>query len=195
MKLESLDNILKKVNRCNICTNLPCGPKPILQAHVNAKILIIGQAPGLKAHQSGIPWDDASGERLREWMKISKEIFYNKNLIAILPMGFCYPGKGEKGDLPPRPECYPEWHQVITSTLLHLELILLIGSYSQNIYLKQTKKKSLTETVRSFADYGPCYFPLPHPSPLNNIWLKKNEWFSKEVLPALRVAIHNILEK
>jgi uracil-DNA glycosylase len=195
MKSKSLEEILKKINKCNICTNLPHGPKPILQVHINAKILIIGQAPGLKAHQSGIPWDDASGERLREWMKLSKEIFYDDNLIAILPMGFCYPGKGEKGDLPPRPECYPEWHQMITSVLPHLELIVLIGSYSQNIYLKKVKKKTLTETVRTFADYAPLYFPLPHPSPLNNIWLSKNAWFNEEVLPALKLTVLKILNK
>ena len=195
MKSKSLEEILKKINKCNICTSLPLGPKPILQVHGKAKILIISQAPGLKTHNSGIPWDDASGERLREWLKLSKDVFYDKNLIAILPMGFCYPGKGLKGDLPPRPECYPEWHQMILSALPNIELILLIGSYSQNIYLKKLKKKSLTETVRTFADYSPQYFPLPHPSPLNNIWLSKNPWFSEEVLPALNLAIQKVLNE
>lgn len=195
MKPKSLEEILKKIEKCNICTSLPYGPKPILQVHSNAKILIIGQAPGVKAHQSGVPWDDASGERLREWMNISKEIFYDKSLIAILPMGLCYPGKGEKGDLPPRSECYPKWHEMVIKSLPHLELILLIGSYSQNIYLKKIKKKSLTDTVRSYAEYGPRHFPLPHPSPLNNIWLSKNKWFAEEVLPAFKLKIRNIIKK
>ena len=193
MKQKSLEVILKKINKCNICTDLPLGPKPILQVNESAKILIVSQAPGLKTHNSGIPWDDASGERLREWLDLSKDIFYNKNLIAILPMGFCYPGKGLKGDLPPRPECYPEWHHLITSALPEVELILLIGSYSQNVYLKKLKKKSLTETVRTFKDYAPNFFPLPHPSPLNNIWLSKNPWFNEEVLPALKQTIQKIL--
>ncbi len=193
MKSKPLEEILKKLKKCHTCTNLPLGPKPIFQINVNAKILIISQAPGLKTHNSGIPWDDASGERLREWLELSKETFYDKNLIAILPMGFCYPGKGLKGDLPPRAECYPQWHQNITSALPNIELIILIGSYSQNIYLKKLKKKTLTETVRSFSDYAPRYFPLPHPSPLNNIWLSKNKWFSEEVLPSLKQSIHKIL--
>ena len=193
MKSKSLEEILKKINKCNTCTDLPLGPKPILQIHSTAKILIISQAPGLKTHNSGIPWDDASGERLREWMDLSKDVFYDKNLIAILPMGFCYPGKGLKGDLPPRLECYPQWHPIITSALPNIELIVLIGSYSQNVYLKKLKKKSLTETVRNFAEYAPRYFPLPHPSPLNNIWLSKNSWFIEEVLPSLKKTIHKIL--
>ena len=193
MKSKSLEEILKKINKCNTCTDLPLGPKPILQIHSTARILIISQAPGLKTHNSGIPWDDASGERLREWMDLSKDVFYDKNLIAILPMGFCYPGKGLKGDLPPRAECYPQWHPIITSVLPNVELIVLIGSYSQNVYLKKLKKKSLTETVRNFAVYAPRYFPLPHPSPLNNIWLSKNSWFIEEVLPSLKQTIHKIL--
>ncbi|MBC7537934.1 MAG: uracil-DNA glycosylase family protein [Bacteriovorax sp.] len=193
MKSELHKKLISEIKRCNICNDLPLGPKPIFQFHPDAKILIIGQAPGVKAHESGIPWNDASGERLREWMGIEKEIFYNEKLISLLPMGLCYPGKGVKGDLPPRRECFPYWHQRIITRMPLLKLIILVGNYSQSTYLKKEKKKSLTETVRSFHEYIPKFFPLPHPSPLNNIWLSKNRWFENEVLPELKLIICKVL--
>lgn len=195
MKSESLNKFISEIRRCNVCSDLTMGPKPIFQIHPEARILIIGQAPGIKAHESGIPWNDLSGVRLREWMGIDSEIFYNPQLISVLPMGMCYPGKGEKGDLPPRKECYPLWHQRITSIMPNLKLIILVGSYSHNVYLKKEKKKSLTETVRSFKEYTPKFFPLPHPSPLNNIWLSKNRWFENEVLPELKLIVLKVLDK
>jgi len=160
---------------------LPLGPKPILQVDPKAKILIIGQAPGIKAHMTGIPWNDDSGVRLREWLGISKETFYDKSKVAIMPMGFCYPGKGPKGDLPPRKECFPAWHAKLLKEMPDIKLIFLVGKYAQDAYLKKTKKKNLTETVRAWREYLPLYIPLPHSSPLNNIWLSKNSWFKKDL--------------
>lgn len=194
MKSESLNKFISEIRSCNACSDLTLGPKPIFQIHPESRILIIGQAPGLKAHESGIPWNDLSGVRLREWMGIDSETFYNPQLISVLPMGMCYPGKGEKGDLPPRKECYPLWHKRITSIMPNLKLIILVGSYSQKVYLKKENKKSLTETVHSFQEYIPKYFPLPHPSPLNNIWLNKNRWFENDVLPELKLLVHNVLK-
>ncbi|MGZ3788185.1 MAG: uracil-DNA glycosylase family protein [Bacteriovorax sp.] len=193
MKPESLEKLTLDIKRCNVCSDLALGPKPIFQIHPDSRILIIGQAPGTKAHESGIPWNDPSGVRLREWMGIKSEMFYDPKFISVLPMGMCYPGKGEKGDLPPRKECYPHWHQRIISIMPHLKLIILVGNYSHHAYLKKQKKTSLTETVRSFKEYTPKYFPLPHPSPLNNIWLSKNRWFEKEVLPELKCMVREVL--
>ncbi len=163
--------------------------RPVCTFSKTSKIIIIGQAPGTRVHASGIPWDDKSGENLRSWMAVDSDIFYNEDRIAIVPMGFCYPGKGKSGDLPPRKECAPLWHKSILDTMNEVKLILLIGKYAQDYYLKKTAKKNLTETVRHFNDYLPKYFVLPHPSPRNNIWMKKNEWFKKEVLPTLKLEV------
>lgn len=155
--------------------------------------MIIGQAPGTKVHNTSIPWNDPSGDLLRIWLGIDKETFYNANMMALMPMGFCYPGKGKSGDLPPRPECAPLWHKKLLNSLPELELTILIGQYSQAYYLGNKRKENLTETVRNFKEYLPHYLPLPHPSPRNRIWLKRNEWFSEEVLPYLSDRVKEIL--
>lgn len=158
-----------------------------MQIDPSAKILIIGQAPGIKAHETGVPWNDQSGDRLRSWLGVSREEFYDERKIAIMPMGFCYPGKGKSGDLPPRPECAPLWHDKILSYLPHIQLTLLIGQYAQEKYLRDSRKETLTETVRAWKEYRKNGFlPLVHPSPRNQIWLKKNPWFEQQVIPHIR---------
>lgn len=168
--------------------------RPVCTFSRTSKIVIIGQAPGTKVHASGIPWNDKSGENLRTWMSIDNKSFYDESQIAIVPMGFCYPGKGKSGDLPPRKECAPLWHKAILDTMSDVKLILLIGKYAQDYYLQKTVQKNLTETVRHFDDYLPRYFALPHPSPRNNIWMKKNEWFELEVLPTLKMKVKEVLK-
>lgn len=189
--------LIDQVRQCTLCAEyLPHGVRPVVQIHPNAKILIAGQAPGRKVHESGIPFDDASGDRLRDWMGVNKETFYNPEKIAILPMGFCYPGTGKSGDLPPRPECAVAWREKLMQQLPQLELILAIGQYAQAFHLPE-KKKTLKETVLNWQDYfvadGPAILPLPHPSPRNNIWLKRNGWFEKEVIPELKQRVHSLL--
>lgn len=156
-----------------------------MAANPKSKIVIIGQAPGRKVHESGVPWDDKSGDNLRKWLGVTHEQFYDPTLFAVLPMGFCYPGTGKSGDLPPRPECAPQWHSKVLDHLKETELTLLIGQYAQEYYL-QKSEQSLTETVKNYEAYLPNYFVLPHPSPRNNIWMKKNPWFGDNVLPALK---------
>ncbi|GGD72997.1 uracil-DNA glycosylase [Lacimicrobium alkaliphilum] len=151
----------------------------------------MGQAPGTRVHRSGIPWDDASGKRLREWMGTESSLFYDQSQIAIVPIGFCYPGKGRSGDLPPRPECAPMWHAAVLDTMPKIKLTLLVGQYAQNYYLRD--KLNLTQRVRGFCQYLPEYFVLPHPSPRNNLWLAKNPWFEEEVLPILQARIAGLL--
>jgi len=170
------------------------GPRPIVTAHPDAKIVIIGQAPGSKVHASGIPWNDASGKRLREWLNISDEVFYDETKVAIVPMGFCYPGKGKTGDLPPRPECAPQWHAALFQKMPKLQLIIVIGMYAQKYYLGKRVEKNLTETVKAYKKYLPVYFPLPHPSPRNRFWLQKNPWFEKEVVDELRKKVIEIIK-
>lgn len=187
-----MDELLSQIRNCTICSqHLPLGPRPIVAAHNDAKILIIGHAPGTKVHQTGIPWDDQSGKQLRKWMGVTEEGFYDATKIAQMPKGFCYPGKGKSGDLPPRPECAPQWHQSLLDKLPNLKLTLLIGQYSQSHYLGSQMEKNLTETVRKHQNYLPNYFVLPHPSPRNRFWLSKNPWFEQSVVPLLknRVAI------
>ncbi|HEX9601796.1 MAG TPA: uracil-DNA glycosylase family protein [Mariniflexile sp.] len=189
-----MQDLLSNIRQCTICEkHLPLGPRPIVSAHSNAKIVIIGQAPGTKVHKTGIPWDDASGKQLRNWLGVTDAVFYDETKIAIMPMGFCYPGKGKSGDLPPRPECATQWHKPLLEHLPNVELILLIGMYAQNYYLKSNAKKTLTETVANFKAYLPMYLPLPHPSPRNRFWLTKNPWFEVEVLPELKEKVFKIL--
>ncbi|MBQ0733863.1 uracil-DNA glycosylase family protein [Aquimarina celericrescens] len=189
-----MQQLLSDINRCEVCKKyLPLGPRPVVSGHPKAKIVIIGQAPGTKVHASGIPWDDASGKQLRKWLDITNELFYDKTKIAIVPMGFCYPGKGKSGDLPPRPECAPLWHQQLFDHMPALELILLIGQYAQKYYLKEDAKKTLTATVKTYYEYFPQFFPLPHPSPRNRFWLTKNPWFDHDIVPVLREKIKEIL--
>lgn len=190
-----MEKLIKEISGCNVCKeHLELGPRPIVSVHPKSKIVVIGQAPGTVVHKTGIPWDDKSGENLRSWMGIDKTDFYNSQKIAIIPMGFCYPGKGKSGDLPPRKECAPLWHDLLFNRLQDVELILLIGKYAQDYYLKSMAKKTLTETVKNYKEYLPKYFVLPHPSPRNNIWKAKNEWFPQLVIPELQKEIKRILE-
>lgn len=184
--------LLQEIKNCSICLpHLKNGVNPVMVASTKSRVAIIGQAPGSVVHQTGIPWNDKSGERLRYWLNVTKDDFYNADLFAILPMGFCYPGKGKTGDLPPRPECAPQWHQLVLSEMKNVEVIILIGTYAQNYYLKNDVKKTLTETVKNYKEYLPKFIPLPHPSPRNNIWLKKNPWFEESVVLVLRTIIKN----
>lgn len=190
-----MKTIVKNAKACAICSeHLPLGPRPVFVIHPESKIVIIGQAPGTKVHASGIPWDDASGRRLREWMGVDEEQFYEARNFAILPMGFCYPGKGKSGDLPPRPECAPQWHSSMLNMMPKVRLILLVGQYAQKYYLQKTAKKTLTETVQCWSEYLPEYLPMPHPSPRNNIWLRKNPWFEKDILPFLKAEVAQALK-
>jgi uracil-DNA glycosylase len=185
-----MDSLLTEIRACKNCkAHLPLAPRPVVQLSALSNIIIIGQAPGRRVHETGIPWDDASGKKLREWMDVTETDFYNPTIFSILPMGFCYPGKGNSGDLAPRPECAPLWHARFFEHLATPSLILLIGQYAQRYYLNGKCKGRLTETVRNYELFLPGYFPLPHPSPRNQNWLKINPWFMNDVLPALRERI------
>lgn len=180
-------SLLTEIRQCTACEpHLSHGANPVIQAHPNARLLIIGQAPGIKVHESSVPWNDASGERLREWLGMDSNTFYDEQKVAIVPMGFCYPGKGKSGDLPPRKECAALWHRKVLQSLPNIQMTLLIGQYAQNYYLKDKATNTLTETVRNWQAWAPEFLPLPHPSPRNNIWLKKNPWFESEVIPYIR---------
>ncbi|GAB5453414.1 MAG: uracil-DNA glycosylase family protein [Halioglobus sp.] len=188
-----LHDLLTEVRACRHCeAELPLGPNPVLRAGTGARVLIVGQAPGTRVHASGIPWDDPSGDRLRDWLQIDRDTFYNESRIAIVPMGFCYPGRGKSGDLPPLPACAPLWHERLLAHMPKIELVLLVGSYAQNHYLGRSRE-TLTQRVQRFRDFAPRYLPLPHPSPRNNLWLRRNPWFEQEVLPALRRRVNAIL--
>jgi len=192
--MELFNELMQQIRACKVCESfLPLGANPVVQAHPESKIVIIGQAPGLKVHESNIAWNDASGDQLRKWLHVTKEQFYDPKLFALIPMGFCYPGKGSSGDLPPRKECAPLWHKKLLDEMHQVELILLIGQYSQRYYLKDKKHENITENVRHFKEYLPKYFPLPHPSPRNFIWMNKNDWFTTDVLPELKNRITAIL--
>lgn len=185
-----MEKLLSEIKGCTICQEqLEFGVNPVLAAHPKSKIAIVGQAPGSVVHNTGIPWDDKSGERLRDWMGVNTSTFYNSENIALIPMGFCYPGRGESGDLPPRPECAPQWHNLLFDQMNELRLVILIGTYAQSYYLNENRKQTLTETVKNFSDYLPNYFVLPHPSPRNNIWIKKNPWFEIQLIPVLKEQI------
>jgi uracil-DNA glycosylase len=199
----ALVDLLEEVRACRHCeAQLPLGPRPVLRAAAGSRVLIVGQAPGTRVHASGVPWDDPSGDRLRDWLQLTREQFYDESRIAIVPMGFCYPGRGRSGDLPPSPECAPRWHGPLLSLLPDVSLVLLVGRYAQAYYLKGPNPlkgpdlapgRTLGDTVRRWADYGPRFFPLPHPSPRNNLWLRRNPWFEAEVLPALRRRVTKVL--
>ncbi len=188
-----MKQLLKEIRNCQVCLpNLELGTNPVLSASIESKVAIIGQAPGQLVHKSGVPWDDKSGDRLRAWLGVNKELFYNTHIFALIPMGFCYPGKGKTGDLPPRKECAPLWHEALFDNMPNIELTVLIGSYAQNYYLQDSKYETLTETVMNFSDFYPNILPLPHPSPRNNIWLKKNMWFERDLIPILKDRIQSI---
>ncbi|MGY3570994.1 uracil-DNA glycosylase family protein [Vibrio paucivorans] len=190
-----LDQLLSHIKQCQTCANhLDLGPNPVVQASRTSKLLIIGQAPGLKVHQTSIPWNDPSGDRLRKWLQLDKSDFYDSSKIAIVPMGFCYPGKGKSGDLPPRPECAPLWHKRLLELMPQVGMTLLIGQYAQNYYLPD-KPSTLTETVKNWQHWAPKQIPMPHPSPRNTLWLKRNPWFEQEVVPYIRTYVHQYLEK
>lgn len=192
----ALTSLLERVSACRICADhLPLGPRPVVVPRPGARILIIGQAPGTKVHESGIPWNDRSGDRLRDWMGLDRETFYTSERIAIMPMGFCYPGVlPNGGDAPPRPECAPQWHGELLGHMPEIELTILAGMYAQKEYLGKARKKTLTETVRSWRDYAPLYLPLPHPSWRSGNILKKNPWIEDEILPYLRAEVARLLD-
>jgi uracil-DNA glycosylase len=190
------DRLLKEISACTICAaHLPHGPRPVLRAKPSARIVIAGQAPGTRVHASGMPFTDPSGDRLRDWLGIDKDTFYDDTRIAIVPMGFCFPGLDAKGgDLPPRKECAPAWRTKVFAGLEHVELTLLVGLYAQAWHLGDQRKATLTDTVRAWRSYGPALMPLPHPSWRNNAWVKKNPWFEEELLPHLKRRVSRILK-
>jgi uracil-DNA glycosylase len=192
--MNALDKLLKKARACTVCApHLPHAPRPVLRAAMTARLLVVGQAPGRKVHDTGIPWNDPSGDRLRNWLGMDRDTFYDESRIAIIPTGLCFPGTGKQGDLPPRPECAPLWHPPLLAALPHIRLTLLIGQYAQAYYLGPRRKKTLTETVAAWQEYLPEFLPLPHPSPRNQMWLKRNPWFERDLLPVLRQKVSEAL--
>jgi uracil-DNA glycosylase len=186
----ALGSLLAAVRDCRACeAHLPLGPRPVLRAAETARILVAGQAPGVRGHLTGTPWDDPSGQRLRGWMGVSEDVFYDESRIAIIPMGFCYPGRGKGGDMPPRPECAELWLDHLLAKLPRIELTLLIGHHAQRHYLRRRRKSSLAETMKAWQDYGPRYIPLPHPSPRNTPWFQRHPWFEQQLLPEIRMRI------
>ncbi len=194
MTPDHLDSLLSEIRACTICAeHLPLGVNPVVRASTTARILIVGQAPGRKVHETSIPFNDPSGDRLRDWMGIDRDIFYDESKINIIPMGFCFPGTGKSGDLPPRTECAATWRWRLMAQMSKVELTLIIGQYAIDWHLKEARKKSLTDTVKKWREYWPDKIVLPHPSPRNNIWLKRNDWFDEEVLPPLKRRVLELL--
>lgn len=193
---RTLESLLAAVRNCRACeAHLPLGPRPVVRAAVTARVLIVGQAPGLRVHATGIPWDDPSGERLRSWMGVGKDVFYDESRIAIIPMGYCYPGRGNSGDMPPRRECAELWLHHLLAKLPRIELTLLIGQHAQRHYLGNRRKSSLADTTKAWREYTPRYFPMPHPSPRNTPWFQRNSWFEQQLLPELRTRIGALLAR
>ncbi len=191
--MTGLDLLLDEIRGCQICAaHLPLGPRPVVQIHSDARILIAGQAPGRRVHTSGVPFQDPSGVRLREWMGVDEDVFYDPRLVAILPMGFCFPGTGKSGDNPPRPECAPAWRQSVLDKLTEVRLTLVLGRYAQAYHLGGTAA-SVTEAVASWREYWPEMLPLPHPSPRNQAWFKRNGWFEEDILPKLRERVTDLV--
>lgn len=189
-----MNNLLSEIRNCTVCKDfLPNAPRPIIQASKSSKVVIIGQAPGQKVQNSGIPWDDASGNNLRAWLGVDKQTFYDEEIFALIPMGFCFPGTGKSGDLPPRHECAPLWHQQVLKAMTEVKLTILIGQYAQSYYLGNDCKSTLTETVKNYKEYLPRYLPLPHPSPRNNIWQTKNDWFKEALISELHNKINLVI--
>jgi uracil-DNA glycosylase len=190
----TLDALLGAVRDCRVCErHLPLGVRPVLRAHASARILVVGQAPGRRVHLTGIPWDDASGERLRQWMNVDRRTFYDESLVAIIPMGYCYPGKGDSGDLPPRRECAELWLDHLLAKLPRIQSTLLIGHYAQRHFLGNRRKATLAKTAESWREYAPRFVPLPHPSPRNQPWFKRHPLFEQQVLPALRACVQSLI--
>ncbi|AMO73466.1 hypothetical protein AZE99_13520 [Sphingorhabdus sp. M41] len=187
-----METLLAQVRTCAICTDLPLGPSPLLQASATARILIASQAPGSKTHEKGRPFDDASGKRLRQWLGVTEDQFYDPGLFAILPMGFCYPGTGNSGDLPPRQECVPAWRRPLMQAMPQIELTLVLGQYALDWHFGERKSRTLTETVKRWQEFWPDLLPLPHPSPRNIRWFKANPWFEKDVIPVLQERVREL---
>ncbi len=193
--MAALDELLSEIRACRLCeARLPLGPRPVLRASATARLLIVGQAPGRRVHETGIPWNDPSGDRLRAWLGMDRQQFYDGRHIAIVPVGLCYPGSGPRGDAPPQPECAPLWHPRLLAWMPHIRLTLLVGQYAQAYYLGARRGRTLAETVRRAQTYLPDFLPLPHPSPRNQLWLRQNPWFETEVLPLLRSRVAAALE-
>jgi uracil-DNA glycosylase len=191
--MASLPALLADIRACTLCAaHLPLGPRPVVQVHSAARLLVVGQAPGRKVHDTGLPFNDASGERLRAWLGILRETFYDEKQVAIVPMGFCYPGTGKSGDLPPRPECAPAWRAPLLSHLRRVQLTLVIGQYAIAHHLPD-ERGTLTQTVQGWRSHWPALVPLPHPSPRNNLWLKRNAWFEAELVPLLQARVAAVL--
>ena len=189
-----LSCLLKDARVCTLCAaHLPLGPRPILRASMTARLLIVGQAPGTRVHETGIPFNDPSGDTLRLWLGIDRDTFYDESRIAIVPTGLCYPGKGASGDAPPRPECAPKWHPPLRAAMTGVRLTLLIGAYAQAYYLGPKRGATLADTVRDWRAYLPDFLPTPHPSPRNRLWLRRNPWFEAEVVPDLRRRVKKLL--
>ncbi|MFC3414928.1 uracil-DNA glycosylase family protein [Algoriphagus hitonicola] len=192
--MQEGESLISAVKDCRICEPfLPLGPRPVISISKESKILIIGQAPGTRVHKTGIPWNDPSGDELRRWLDVDRDQFYDPKTFGIMPMGFCYPGRGKGGDLPPRPECAPHWHAKLMNIMPNVKLTLLIGDFAQRYYLGKSRMQNLTETVRSFEDYLPDYFPLVLPSPRNRLWMRKNDWFESDVIPRLRERLNSLI--
>lgn len=193
-KHHTLESLLVAVRACRTCeAQLPLGPRPVLRATATARILIVRQAPGVRVHRTGVPWDDPSGARLRDWMGVSTDVFYDESRVAIIPMGYCYPGRGKGGDLPPRRECAQLWLEPLLAKLPMIELTLLIGQHAQRHFLGKRRKASLAETTKAWAEYCPRYVPLPHPSPRNTPWSRRHSEFEQQLLPELRTRIKALL--
>lgn len=184
--------LLEQIRSCRICATLPLGPKPVLQASAQARVLIAGQAPGRRAHDSGIPFDDASGDRLRDWLGLDRATFYDNPALSLVPMGFCYPGTGTSGDLPPRPECARAWRQTLLDRMPHLELVLVLGRYAIDWHFPEARRKTVTSLSRNWQHRWPDALILPHPSPRNNRWLKQNPWFEAQIVPMLRARLSGL---
>jgi len=193
---DELQRVLREVRACRVCEeHLPLGPRPVVRADARARVLIVGQAPGTRVHETGIPWNDPSGDRLRDWLGVDRDTFYDESRFAIIPTGLCYPGRGRSGDLPPRPECAPLWHPRLRPLLPNVGLTLLVGQYAQAYYLGPRRKRTLTATVHAWPEYLPEFLPLPHPSPRNTGWLQVNPWFVRDVIPVLHGRVHALLER
>ncbi|HEU5294240.1 MAG TPA: uracil-DNA glycosylase family protein [Burkholderiaceae bacterium] len=191
-RVLSFTSLLSEVRTCTVCKGLPLGPRPVLQLHPAARILIAAQAPGRTVHETGLPFNDASGNRLRSWLGVARERFYDPRLFAIVPIGLCYPGKGNSGDLPPRPECAPRWRAPLLRTLTRLRLTLVIGQYAAAYHFPD-ERAGLTAVVQNWRTYWPTVVPLPHPSPTNNGWFARNRWFEHELVPPLRAQVDDVL--
>ncbi|MFQ5972238.1 MAG: uracil-DNA glycosylase family protein [Alphaproteobacteria bacterium] len=192
---REFEHLLAEIRRCRICAeHLPLGPRPVLRLSPQARVLIVGQAPGTKVHDTGLPWNDRSGDRLREWLWLDRESFYDASRVGILPMGLCYPGRDARGgDKPPRPECGPQWHPQVRPRMTRVELTLLVGRYAQAYYLGKRRKRNLTETVAAWREYLPDLLPMPHPSWRTTAWQKRNAWFETKLLPELRRRVHALM--